>query len=139
VVETSSDLQRWLPQTDLWIDNGGNNQYYDDDARYLATRCYRLRDRLPDEQWVQPNISIQGTLWTDGSHSSPVAGAVVGTSLDGRSTVTDASGRFFLETDTKSGNGTAEYTIIVTKGPQSRNFGPWSWGDRPREQHFEMQ
>ncbi|MCF7675602.1 MAG: Ig-like domain-containing protein [Akkermansiaceae bacterium] len=138
VVETSSDLQRWLPQQDLWIDQGGASQYYDDDARYLGTRYYRLRDRLPDEQ-VQPNISIQGTVWTDGSHTTPVAGAVVGTTLDDHTVVTDAAGRFFLESDTKSSNGGAEYTITVTKGAQSKGFGPGMWGDRPREQHFEMQ
>ena len=53
VIESSRDLIRWLPLEERWLD-GGPNSYYDDDARYLGFRFYRLRDRLDDEQ-VQRN------------------------------------------------------------------------------------
>lgn len=137
VVETSSDLQRWLPQAERWIgDTQTINQYFDPDARYLRSRYYRLRDRLPGE-WVQPNVTIQGTVWANSAHTIPAIGAVVGTSLDGRTTVTDSAGRFFLETDTQS-SGNATYTIKVVWNALSKDFGPWLWGDQPREQQFDM-
>jgi len=77
-------------------------------------------------------------VWTTGSHTTPVADAVVGTSLDGQTTVTDTQGRFFLVTDTPAQNGGAQYSITVSKGTQNRSFGPWNWGDQPRNQVFEM-
>ena len=72
------------------------------------------------------------------SHTTPVAGAVVGTSLDGQTTLTDAQGRFFLVTDTPAQNGGALYAITVSAGPQNRSFGPGNWGDQPRNQVFGM-
>lgn len=140
VVETSSDLVRWAAQEERWIEDvEGGNSYYDNDARYLSKRWYRLRDRAADEDWIQPPVSIQGTVWTDATHTAPVAGAVVGTDLDGRTTTTDATGRFFLETDTLGEYGSEPYTIKVTAGGTTETFGPSPWVDRPRDQHFEMQ
>lgn len=136
VLETSPDMQRWLPQTYFWLGDLPNS-YHDGDASYLKKRFYRLRDRAPNEN-VQRNVAIQGTVWTNNTHTTPVSGAVVGTSLDGRTIVTDSAGRFFLETDTKSNYGSTPYTITVTSGLTTRNFGPWTWGDQPRDQTFEM-
>lgn len=136
VLETSSDLQRWLPQTSMWVGDFPS-QHYDGDANYLKKRFYRLRDRESNEN-VVPHITIQGTVWTDNTHTTPVSGAVMGTSLDGRTTVTDSSGRFFLETDTKSNSGSSQYTITATSGLTNKDFGPWTWGDQPRDQTFEM-
>lgn len=136
VLETSGDLQRWLPQTSLWLGDFPN-QYFDGDSQYLNRRYYRLRDRAANEQ-VFPNITIQGTVWTDASHTTPVAGATVSTDLDGRTIVTDAAGGFFLETDTRSNFGWSQYTITVTNGGQAKAFGPHYWGDQPREQTYEM-
>lgn len=137
VLETSPDMVRWLPQTALWIWEDAAH-YWDGDASYLGRRFYRVRDRLPGED-VRAHITIQGTVWSDGSRTTPVAGATVGTDLDARTTVTDAAGRFFLETDTPTseGSGAQDYTITVSKGAQS---GSWQnvWGDQPREQHFEL-
>ena len=135
VVEASRDLQRWLPLAARWMD-GGSNSYYDDDARYLGARYYRLREGANNE-WVQSNVTIQGTVWTDSSHTTPVAGAVVSTDLDAQTTVTDHSGRFFLETDTPSTGGMNSYTITVTHGATHKDFGPGT-GDQPRNQTFEM-
>lgn len=138
VVETSRDMQRWLPQEERWIGDGSQfNEYYDDDARYLGSRYYRLRDRGENEM-VQRHVTIQGTVWTNSSRTTPVAGAVVGTTLDGRTVVTDTTGRFFLETDTLSNYGSTPYTVTVASGAQSKSFGPWTWGDQPREAVFEM-
>jgi hypothetical protein len=137
VGEASTDLIRWLPLTDLWIgDSSQTNLLYDSDAHYLPQRFYRLRDRLADEM-VERRITIQGTVWTDSSRTTPVVGAVVGTDLDGQKTVTDESGSFFLETDSPGAGGWLEYTITVTSGRTIRNF-VWVWGDQPRDQTFEM-
>ena len=139
VVETSSDLKRWLPQEQRWLNNAQDvQQYYDNDARYLSTRYYRLRDSLRDEM-VMPHVAIQGTVWTNSARTQTVAGAVVGTSLDGRTTVTDAAGRFFLETDTPSNYGDGPYQIKVTGDSLTKDFGPSPWGNQPRQQNFEMQ
>ena len=138
VLETSPDMIRWLPQATLWIwEDAGS--YWDGDAHYLGKRFYRLRDRLEGEE-VWPHITIQGTVWSDGSRTTPVAGATVGTDLDSRTVVTDAAGRFFLETDTPTsdGSGGQAYTIKVTTGSGTASFGPGIWGDQPREQHFEL-
>ena len=137
VGEASTDLIRWLPLTDLWIgDSSQTNMLYDSDAQYLSKRFYRLRDRLADEN-VERRITIQGTVWTDNSQTTPVVGAVVGTDLDGQTTVTDESGSFFLETDTPGAGGWLEYTITVTSGRTIKNF-VWVWGDQPRDQTFKM-
>jgi hypothetical protein len=82
-------------------------------------------------------VTIQGTVWSDNTHTTPVSGAVVGTDLDTQTTVTDNSGCFFLETDTPT-IGMSLYTITVTTGETHKDFGPWSWGDQPREQSYEM-
>jgi hypothetical protein len=139
VVETSNDLARWVAQQERWIDDPAQpSQFYDDDARYLPQRCYRLRDRTVAEDWVQPPVSIQGTVWTDHSRTIPVASARAGTDLDGSSTTTDAAGRFFLETNTRGNFGSTPYTIRVTAGAQTTSFGPWPWGHLPRQQNFEL-
>ena len=136
-LETSADLSRWLPQTAI---RAGQSpvHYWDGDAQFLARRFYRLRDCLEGEE-VRPNVAIQGTVWTNSSHSTPVAGAVVGTDLDGRTAVTDAAGRFFLETDTPANYAATPYTITVTSGSQAKSFGPGVWGDQPRGQQFDLQ
>lgn len=135
-LEVSHNLQRWTPLERYWNNEGGY-QYDDTDAQYLKARFYRVRECGLFEQITRP-ISIQGTVWADDSHSTPVAGAVVGTSLDGQTTVTDAQGRFFLVTDTPSQGGMADYTITITSGALPRNYGPWNWGDQPRNQVFEL-
>jgi hypothetical protein len=139
VVEVSSDLVRWLPQAAVWLPEAPYfSSYFDPDSMYLGKRCYRLRDRRQDE-WIRRNVAIQGTVWSDASHATPVAGAVLGTTLDSRVATTDSGGKFFLETDTPGGtSGTGAYTIRITAGPQTRDYGPHSWGDQPRNQWFEF-
>lgn len=136
-LEISHNLQRWTPLERYW-NNGSTYQYDDTDAQYLKARFYRVRECGFFEE-ITPHISIQGTVWTNSSHTTPVVGAVVGTSLDGQTTTTDAQGRFFLITDTPSQNGAAIYTITVSAGLQNRSYGPWTWGDQPRNQVIEME
>lgn len=124
----SSDLVRWTPLATIW---SGTSAWDDWDAHYLKSRFYRLRESGFNED-LMPRIAIQGTEWTNFMRTTPVAGALVSTSLDGQSTVTDAQGAFFLVTDTPAQGGTANYTIQVN----SHAFGPYQWGDQPREQEF---
>ena len=124
ILETSSDLERWTLLDAYWNPPGGSAHQFDDtDAQYFKSRFYRVAGPYCDGPMMPP-MSIQGTVWTNSSHTTPVAGAVVGTSLDGQTTVTDAQGRFFLITGTPSQNGTASYTIHITIGALTRNFGP---------------
>ena len=137
VLETSPDLKRWLPQQEVWLADLPH-QWTDTDARYLKQRFYRMRD-LADGEYAPRHVTIQGTVWTNSLRSTPVAGATVGTSLDGRTTITDAAGKFFLETDTTGDFSSTPYTIIVTSGGAPKSFGPFPWGEQPREQNFELE
>lgn len=141
VIETSTDMQRWIPQNEQWIgDPQMGTQYYDSDAQFLGKRFYRLRDRMLDEQ-VQRHVTIQGRVWADAAHTIPAIGATISTNLDSHTTMTDSSGRFFLETDT-TGDGAysyTPYTIHISFESRTKNFGPTSWGDQPRNQVFDMQ
>jgi hypothetical protein len=139
VIETSTDLIRWIPQLDVQANEGATIWYSDLDAQFLRARFYRLRDWLSADGWVEPPVSIQGTIWTDNSGSkTPVVGAQVGTSLDGQVTVTDKDGRFFLETETPLWGQNPSYTITVRSGVGNRDFGPFSWGHHPRQQNFGL-
>lgn len=138
MVEASQDLRRWAQIVDFWSPGGATPfvwRFEDWDAQFLNQRFYRLRERTATEPVAIP-VAIQGTVWNDSRRTSPAAGAVVGTSLDAHTTVTDAEGRFFLTTGTPSPVG--PYTIQVTADGQVRQFGPFPWGDQPRGQHFEM-
>ncbi|MFU8848287.1 MAG: hypothetical protein ACNA77_06170 [Opitutales bacterium] len=135
VLEVSSDLQRWTTLAGIW---SGNPSFEDYDAHYLKSRFYRLREFSNNED-LRPNISIQGTVWMDFARTVPVAGAIVGTSLDGQSVQTDIKGTFFLITDTPAQNGEASYNVEIINGSQSRIFGPHQWGDQPRQQEFILE
>lgn len=131
VIEASTDLQRWLPLEQRWLD-GSPSSFYDNDAQFLKQRYYRLRDAAANES-VQRHVTIHGTVWTNSSHTTPVIGAVIGTSLDSRTTTTDSSGRFFLETDTSQQNyDGSPYNITMQAGASFKIFGPSWWGSQPR-------
>lgn len=138
VIETSTDLIRWIPQLDLQANEGSTAWYQDFDAQFLSARFYRLRDWASADGWVEPPVSIQGTVWTDSSHTTPVVGAQVGTDLDGQVTTTDKDGRFFLETETTLRGQNPSYTITIRSGAGNRDLGPFSWGHHPRGQNFGL-
>jgi hypothetical protein len=133
-LDLSDNLTRWVPFERLWTPESNYiYQFTDTDAQYIKARFYRLRE-IDDSVIVQRPYSMHGTVWTDSTQSTPLAGAVVGTSLDGATTKTDASGNFFLLTDTPIAN--QSYSVIITSGTQSRTYGPWNWGGQPRNQVF---
>lgn len=134
-LDVSTDLQRWTPLEGIW---SGSPGCQDLDAGYVASRFYRLRECSFGED-VTPHISIQGTVWHDSGQTAPVAGALISTSLDGQSTLTDLAGGFFLVSDTPAQNGEASYTIEVGNGAQEYSFGPHTWGDQPRAQVFILE
>ncbi|MFO7936642.1 MAG: hypothetical protein R6V06_03440 [Kiritimatiellia bacterium] len=134
-LDVSSDLKRWTPLSGIW---SGSSGFQDVDACYLKSRFYRLRECSCDED-LTPHISVHGTVWNDSGRTVAVAGALVSTGLDGQSTQTDAEGNFFLITDTPAQNGEASYTIEVISGAQQHVFGPYQWGDQPREQDFILE
>lgn len=88
------------------------------------------------EDKVVDKVSIGGTVWTDDTKTEPVAGAVVGTSLDGQTTITDTNGNFFLQTDTSGDYSSKPYTITIKIGSNTTSLGPHSWGDHPVNQDF---
>jgi hypothetical protein len=138
VIETSTDLVRWIPQLDVQANEGAVIWYHDLDAQFLRARFYRLRDRLSNEGWVEPPVSIQGTVWADSNLMTRVVGAQVGTSLDGQVTTTDENGRFFLETETILRGQTPSYIITVRHGEIDLAFGPFLWGHHPRAQNLGL-
>lgn len=72
----------------------------------------------------------QGGLNAD-AYLSPVAGALISTSLDGATTTTDVSGDFELHTNQPAGGfGCRPFTLTVTAAgyPTYSRFGPWGGG-----------
>ena len=142
VLETSRDLVRWLPQQSIWMGaTQSTNQWYDNDAQYLPKRFYRLRDLTEAEMedgWINPNVDIQGVVYADGSHTTTVVGAIIGTTLDTQTITTDPDGRFFLETATNFDNDPAgqTYSVKITLGAQTKTYGPFTEA-HPRNQYYE--
>jgi len=134
LLESSQNLQRWLPRTGIWL-GAGPAEFYDPDAFYFFRRFYRLREIEPGED-LTPHVAIQGRVMSSINPGQPVAGAIVGTSLDGRVAVTGPLGGFFLETDTRAYFAAEPYSITVTVGSQSKTYGPLLWGDQPRGQQL---
>jgi hypothetical protein len=142
VLETSRDLVRWLPQQSIWMGaTQSTNQWYDNDAQYMPKRFYRLRDMTEAEMengWINPNVDIQGVVYADGGHTTPVAGAIMGTTLDTQTITTDPNGRFFLETSTIFNYDPAglTYSVKITVNGQTKTYGPFT-GSHPRNQYYE--
>ncbi len=136
VIETSADLGRWLPQEAFKLGAAGSvKEWVDADAGHLRKRFYRLRPQGPGEspQSLRPNVTLQGRVWADGQKTQPLAGVVVGTTLDGRVATTGPDGGFFLETDTPGGPPflTTPYGVRVTFGGETRTYTS-QWGVQPR-------
>lgn len=75
-----------------------------------------------------PN-TLEGTVFRNASPPSPISGAVVSTSLDSRTTTTDGSGHFRLETAT-GGNVQVYRVTVTTAGCQTYN-NESGWGAHP--------
>lgn len=136
-LEASDNLSDWFqieyPQTAY---NDGNTSFIDWDKNYFASRYYRAVEINQDE-WAKPPVSIQGQVRVNGS-MTPIAGAIVGTSLDSNTVTTDANGNFFLQTSTVNSSNLSYSIIITNAGYQTYNQSG-NWGDRPRNQTFDLQ
>ena len=71
-----------------------------------------------DREPVSEPVSIEGTVISE-IGATPIAGAVIGTSIDGQTATTDGSGSFRLETVATGDWCCTPYTITVTA---SRNL-----------------
>jgi len=89
----------------------------------------------PSTQTVS-KVSIEG--YVRDASGTPVAGAVVGTSLDTVTAQTDASGHFSLQTNTAANYSTTPYTITITKAGYTTFSQSWNWGDHPMGQLFKL-
>lgn len=136
VLESSLDLK-----PGSWVSLGAtltsSGWYYDSDFIYVPKRFYRVR-QLADNEPVPPKcIAIHGYV-RNARNNMPVKGAVVSTSLDPSTAVTEADGSFFLQTTIPSGMGNQMYTITI----QATGFFNYSsttiWGDQPRNQQFYL-
>jgi hypothetical protein len=87
---------------------------------------------------INPNVDIQGVVYADGSHTTTVVGAIIGTTLDTQTITTDPAGRFFLETATNFDNDPAgqTYSVKITLGAETKTYGPFT-GAHPRNQYYE--
>ena len=135
LVEASDDLVHWLQIQSAWTDGQGGGFTSDGDAGYLSRRFYRFSEMDPNTNLNQV-VAIQGHVISP--TGAPIAGAVVGTSLDGATAVTAADGSFFLITQTQNNNGSLVYTITVTKQGYQTYSSSGSWGDEPRNQTISL-
>jgi len=139
LLEASSSLQSWH-QIQYPMQTWDSNEvtFFDWDASYFTERYYRAIEDSGDGNQSQPPVSIQGTV-LHSDDITPIAGALVATSLDGNTATTDANGSFFLQTDTTRPPNQAPYSIIITRtGFQDFNENS-NWGDQPRNNEFYLQ
>ena len=83
-------------------------------------------------------VSIEGYVYASSGRTTPIAGAVVSTSLDSQTATTDANGHFFLQTKTPANYSTTPYIITVTKTGYTTFSQSWNWGDHPVGQTFNF-
>ncbi|MDA3832705.1 MAG: hypothetical protein PF495_04850, partial [Spirochaetales bacterium] len=85
-------------------------------------------------------VSIDGNVFEGegylADHTNPVQGAVVSTSLDSQTAITDANGHFFLQTNTPAEYSSTPYTITISASGYQTYSGTWTWGDHPVGQEF---
>lgn len=136
----SSDLESWHQiQFPMNTWESGELTMFDWDADFFTERYYRVVEN-PDPWGSQAQlpVSVQGAVYQSGG-MTPIAGALVATSLDGNTATTDSNGNFFLQTDTVRPPAQPPYSIIITKaGFQSFNQNQ-DWGDMPHNQEFHLQ
>ena len=83
-------------------------------------------------------VSISGHVYFGPATSIPIRGAVVGTSLDSVTAVTDSSGSFHLVTITPPHYSSTPYTITISASGYQTGGGTWRWGDHPVDQVFYL-
>lgn len=83
-------------------------------------------------------VTIQGCVYDDPTTMNPIPGAVVSTSLDSQTAVTDANGCFFLQTNTPATYSNTPYTITIIAPGYPTFSQTWVWGDHPVNQVFYL-
>jgi len=138
-IEASTDLVNWAPiQQQAFTSDTGTGGSTDYDSQYLPFRFYRAKDAPTDDlNTFNGAVSIQGHVRRQ-DNNAPIAGAVVSTSLDGRTATTAADGSFFLQTQAVGDYSTTPYTITVTKSGFTTYNVNLVWGNRPRNQQFHL-
>ena len=90
-----------------------------------------------DREPVSEPVSIEGTVISE-IGATPIAGAVIGTSIDGQTATTDGSGSFRLETVATGDWCCTPYTITVT----ASGFVTFSqsdvWGQHPLGHEYSL-
>lgn len=84
---------------------------------------------------TQAIVSMEGFVRSRGT---PVAGAVVSTSLDAQTGTTDSNGHFFLVTRAVGNHSSTPYTITIAAAGFQTFSGTNSWGDSPWHQAFDL-
>jgi hypothetical protein len=138
-VEATDDLILWAPlQQQIFTYDQGTGGAVDYDSQYLPFRAYRAKDADPENRGQSQQFNaLQGHVRRQ-DNSQPIAGAVVSTSLDGRTAKTDANGNFFLQTGVEGDNSNQNYTITITRsGFQTFNQNQ-NWGNQPRGMQFQL-
>ncbi len=135
-VEATTDFSFWVPLTQtLHTSDEGTGYLSDSDAYRIPLRFYRIKDA--PENYHPGFVAIHGTVTSQGT-GLPIAGAVVSTSLDGRTTTTDSSGQFFLQTMTLANYSNTPYQVTITKSGFQNYSQNHTWGDQPRNLFFQL-
>jgi hypothetical protein len=108
---------------------------WDSFGRQLA-RSFGSNNSPPIQ--IDSYVSIEGNVYASAGSTTPIAGAVVSTSLDAQTATTDAAGHFFLQTSTLANYSTTPYTITISKTGYPTFSQLWNWGDHPTGQTFNF-
>ncbi len=81
-------------------------------------------------------VTISGRVDDCSNVNTSIQGAIVGTSLDTLTAITDAGGNFQLKTNTPAHYSNTPYTIIINASGYKTGGGTWTWGDHPANQVF---
>lgn len=103
-----------------------------DEADMLANGSFKLAHKMSAD-----TVSIEGKVYIEGT-TTPIAGAVVSTSLDGQTATTDAAGNFRLVSKSPVSGGNASYTISISASGYQTFSKPHTWGDHPAGQSFYL-
>lgn len=103
-----------------------------DEADMLANGSFKLVHKMSAD-----TVSIEGKVYIEGT-TTPIAGAVVSTSLDGLTATTDAAGNFRLASKSPVSGGNASYTISISASGYQTFSKPHTWGDHPVGQSFYL-
>ena len=86
----------------------------------------------------QDYVTIEGHVYDEYQTNYPIQGAVVSTSLDSQTAVTDANGYFFLQTNTPADYCCTAYTITITADGYSTFSQADIWGNHPSNLEFYL-